>query len=63
MITIRVYVESLDHRGLSLPERLTILRGQITLLRCRCEVGLPVTVDALAAAERIACSLELEEAV
>jgi len=63
MITFRIHVESLDDRSLSLPDRLTILRGQITLLRCRCEVGLPVTVDALAAAERIACSLELEEVV
>ncbi len=62
MIAVRVHVESLDDRGLSRPERLTILRGQITLLRCRCEAGLPVTVNALAGAERIARSLELEAA-
>ena len=61
MTSVRVYVEPLDHRGLSRPEQLTILRGQITLLRHRCEAGLPVAVDALARAEGIARSLELEE--
>ena len=61
MMQVRVHVEPLDGRDLSRPERLVILRGQITLLRCRCEAGLPVTVDALAGAERIARTLELEE--
>lgn len=61
MIAVRLHVESLHTGDLSRPDRLTILRGQITLLRRRCEAGLPVTVDALAGAERIARSLELEE--
>ncbi len=62
MIDVRVHVESTDGHGLSRPNRLVVLRGQITLLRCRCELGLPVNVSDLAGAERIARSLELEEA-
>lgn len=61
MIAVRVCIESPDARELPRPDRLALLRGQIALLRCRCEAGLPVTVDALAGAERIARSLELEE--
>jgi hypothetical protein len=61
MIAVRVYVEPLDRAGLSHRDRLTILRGQITLLRCRCEADLAVTIDALARAERLARSLESEE--
>ena len=59
MIQVRVHVESLNADDLPRPDRLTVLRGQITLLHHRCEAGLPVTVDALAGAERIARSLEL----
>ena|SRR6185369_12795152 len=49
-----------DH-DLPRPDRLAALRGQLTLLKHRCKAGLPVTVNALAGAERIARSLELEE--
>jgi hypothetical protein len=61
MITIRVYVESLDHRGLSLPDRLTILRGQLTIIRTRAENGIPLSVECIARAERLARELEAEE--
>lgn len=49
--------------GLSRLEKLSILRGQLSLLRRRCEKELPITVESLARAERIARNLELTEVV
>jgi hypothetical protein len=61
-IHVRIRVERLNDRGdLSRSERMTILRAQISLLRRRCENGLPVTLDGLLNAERLARSLEMEE--
>jgi hypothetical protein len=60
VITVRVHVES-PNGGLSRSDRLSILRGQITLLRHRCEEEIPITVEAMAGAERIARSLELDQ--
>jgi len=61
VIDVRVYIEPLQPHIPPRKDRLTALRGQITLLRHRCELGLPVMPDALAGAERVARSLELEE--
>jgi hypothetical protein len=60
MIGVRVHVDPLDAFSLPRRERLTVLRGQLTLLRLRCESDLPVTVESLAHAERLARSLEEE---
>jgi hypothetical protein len=61
MIALTIRVESLDP-GLPHKDKLIALRGQLTLLRCRCEQDLPVTVDALGRAEGLARELELAEA-
>jgi hypothetical protein len=42
-------------------ELLTLLRGQLTLLRMRAERGIPVSVDALARTEQVARILESQE--
>lgn len=39
-------------------DRLTVLRGQLRLLRLRAEAGLPVDAAAIGRAERLAISLE-----
>jgi hypothetical protein len=44
---------------LSARDRLTLLRGQLRLLRLRAEAGLPVAPDAIRRAERVAASLEI----
>lgn len=61
MIQVRLHVEPLDAPGLSRPERLTILRGQLTIIRMRAEQGIPVSVEAIARAENLARTLELPE--
>jgi hypothetical protein len=43
-------------------ERLTILRGQLTIIRRRAESGIPVSVESIARAEHLARTLELFEA-
>jgi hypothetical protein len=42
-------------------ERLTVLRGQLTLLRMRAERGIPISVESVARVERLARTLELFE--
>jgi hypothetical protein len=42
-------------------DRLTILRGQFTLIRTQAERGIPVSIEAIARAERLARELEAEE--
>jgi len=60
-IHVRIHVERLDDCGeLSQLDRIRVLRAQISLLRRRCEDGLPVTLDGLLNAERFARWLELE---
>jgi hypothetical protein len=44
--------------GLTVFEWATVLRGQITLLRRRCEHGLPVELASLANTEHLARELE-----
>jgi hypothetical protein len=61
MITVRLHVEKMDRDGLSRFEKLSMLRGQLTLIRTRAEGGIPVSVESLASAERIARDLELSE--
>jgi hypothetical protein len=61
LIQIRLHVEGLADRGLSRPETLTVLRGQLTLLRMRAERGIAISVDLLIRAERLARTLELSE--
>lgn len=58
---VRIHVERFGDGGLSRPERLTMLRGQLTLLRRRYEEEIPITIEPLARAERVARSLELDE--
>ena len=45
--------------GLSADDRLTLLRGQLRLLRLRAEAGLAVSPAALGRAEQLAHSLEV----
>jgi hypothetical protein len=61
VIAVRVHVESFEHAEIPRRERLTILRGQLTIIRMRAESGIPVSVEAIARAERIARSLEVNE--
>jgi hypothetical protein len=51
-------VESLDSRSLTRFEMLTILRGQLTLIRRRAEENIPVSAESIARAESIAQNLE-----
>ena len=61
MIDLRIHVGPLDGGGLSRADQLSMLRGQIKLLQRQFEENLPLTSGALARAERIARSLELDE--
>ena len=61
MITIRVYVESLDDRSLSLPDQITILRGQLSNILRMVDQDIPVPISLIVNAERIARSLETAE--
>jgi hypothetical protein len=53
-----------DFKYVALPrrDRLTVLHGQLALLRLRCEYGLPITVGSLSRAERLALNLRSEKA-
>lgn len=63
MSIVRIHVEPLDDGGgIPLRDKLTILRGQLTIIRMRAESGIPVSVESIAMAERVARSLELNEA-
>jgi len=61
VIQVRVHVEPLDHAGIPRRDKLTILRGQLTIIRTRAEQGISVSVESIARAERLARSLESEE--
>ncbi len=61
VIDLRIYVESLDGGGIPRRDRHTILRGQLTVIRTRAEQGIPVSVEAIGRAERLARELEAEE--
>jgi hypothetical protein len=61
LITVHLHVERIGNGALPLPERLTVLRGQLALLRMRAEQGIPVSVESIARAERLARGLEAEE--
>jgi hypothetical protein len=61
MIELRLHVEPLHGAKLPRRDRLTILRGQLTLIRIRTENGIPVSVESIARAESVARSLEAEE--
>ena len=61
MIVVRLHVEPIGNGALPRPDGLTVLRGQLTILRMRVEQGIPVSVEALARAERLARTLELYE--
>ena len=61
LIVVRVHVERIVNGALPRHERLTVLRGQLTILRMRAEQGIPVSVESIARAERVARNLELNE--
>jgi len=61
MIAVCVHVEPLDGAGIPWRDRLTILRGQLTIIRTRAESGIPISVECIARAEQLARSLESEE--
>jgi hypothetical protein len=61
VIAVRLHVEPIGNGAMSRPERLTVLRGQLTILRIRAEQGIPVSIEAIARAERLARTLELYE--
>jgi hypothetical protein len=60
VIQVRVHVEPLDRAGIPRHDKLTILRGQLTIIRTRAEQGISVSVESLARAEKLARSLESE---
>jgi hypothetical protein len=62
VIDLRIHVEPLDGGGIPLRDRLTVLRGQLTIIRMQAESGIPVSVESIARAEHVARSLELNEA-
>ena len=61
VIEVRVLVEPLEPGALPFRERLTILRGQRTILRMRAERSIPVSVESIARAEVLARSLKAAE--
>jgi hypothetical protein len=61
VIVVHFHVELIGNGALPRPEQLTVLRGQLTILRMRVEQGIPVSVEALARAEQLARTLELYE--
>ena len=61
MIDLRIHVEPLDGGDIPWRDKVAALRGQVTLLRMRYETGLPITIESLVNAERLARSLESEE--
>jgi hypothetical protein len=61
MIVVRLHVERIDNGALPRPAGLTVLRGQLTILRMRVEQGIPVSVESIARAEQLARTLELYE--
>jgi hypothetical protein len=61
VIATRLHVERIGNGALPRPERITVLRGQLTVLRMRVEQGILVSVEALARAEQLARTLELYE--
>ena len=61
MIAVRLHVEWPDENRLPRPARLTVLRGQLTLIRTQAENGFPVSVESIGRAEELARSLELDE--
>jgi len=58
MIQVRVHLEPRDCVDISRRDKLTILRGQLTIIRMRAESGIPVSVESIARAECLARSLE-----
>jgi hypothetical protein len=58
---LHVDLEVRDVTGISPSEQLAVLRGQLTLIRRRVETGIPVSVETIARAERLAHNLELLE--
>ncbi len=61
MIHVRLHIEQIGNSVLPRPEGLTVLRGQLTILRMRVEQGIPVSVESIARAEQLARTLELYE--
>ncbi len=61
MIQVRVHLEPVDHADIPRRDKLATLRGQLTIIRIRAEQGIPVSVECIARAERLARSLESEE--
>jgi hypothetical protein len=61
IVDLRIHVEPLDCAGISRAQKLTVLRGQLTLIRRRAETGIPVSVESIARAEALARTLELLE--
>ena len=60
-VEVRLHLEALNGSELSRQDKLTTLRGQLTLIRERAERGIPVSVAAIRAAESMARSLEGQE--
>lgn len=61
MIELRMHIEPIDPSGFPRRDLSTILRGQLTIIRLRAEQGIPVSVESLERAERLARSLESED--
>jgi hypothetical protein len=58
LIELRLHIEPLDKSELSWRDRITVLRGQLTLVRMRIELGMPAPIESIRRAERLARSIE-----
>jgi hypothetical protein len=61
VIELRFHVEALNDVAMSRTDRMAMLRGQLTVILRRAESGAPVSIEAIARAERVARTLEVTE--
>ena len=61
MIELRFHLEALNDSAMSRTDRMAMLRGQLTVILRRAESGVPVSVEAVARAERVARTLDAAE--
>jgi hypothetical protein len=61
VITTRLFIENFNKHDLTSAEKLSMLRGQISMLSRRCQEDIPLGLDSLIRAEKVARSLKLHE--
>jgi hypothetical protein len=61
VIELRFHLVALNDAGMSRTDLMAMLRGQLTVILRRAESGVPISVEAIARAERVARTLEATE--